>query len=698
LTSSSDEPEPFPTLAADSEADSGVSSTAPGKDDADEWQRMAARENGEPDTNHGRFLEPNGIETCNTPASEPVTLTPTEQLVAATDKVRRVWGHDSLRPQQEDAMAAFLSGQDVLLVLPTGGGKSLCYQAPALVRGGLTLVVSPLISLMKDQVDGLLQSGVRAGMIASTQDPEEQALVQRQLNRGELDLLYCSPERLTLPGFVPRLVKAGLTAIAVDEAHCISHWGHDFRPDYRELGDLRQHAPGVPMMAVTATAPPRVRVDIVAQLNLQHPVQLVGDFDRPNLTYRAQPRGRLLTQIQAVIQRHSREAGIIYALRRTDTEDLARDLATAGIRVGAYHAGLSAAKRKEVQENFLAERIDVVVATVAFGMGIDRSDVRFVIHASLPKGIEQYSQETGRAGRDGLAAECVLFYGGSDHHTWKRLMERSAEEAAATGVENAKEDLIDALERLGQMWGLAASATCRHRTLVEHFGGAYNNHHESSGCGACDVCLGELETLTDAGIVAQKILSCVVRCDQRYGAAHVTDVLRGAKTQRMRDTDHDKLSTYGLLKDLSARELRGLIDQLIAQGHLGVASGEFPTLFLTQSGARVMKAEDEVTLLRPKRPTPSSKRKALQIALDDTPVAQDLFELLRKKRRKLAAEREIPPYLIANDRTLTHLAAHHPKTQAELLATPGIGEKKALDLGPIWLEIIRDWLSTQAHS
>lgn len=677
------------------------STPARGVQDSDEWERMALWEDclAPKDQEDLPYL-PSGQWESSVKQNAPST-SPQEQLTHAIAQVRSVWGHDSLRPLQEEAMGAFLAGQDVLVVLPTGGGKSLCFQAPALARPGLTLVVSPLISLMKDQVDGLLQSGVRAGMLASTQDREEQALVQQSLARGELDLLYCSPERLTLSGFMSRLVRAGLSAIAVDEAHCISHWGHDFRPDYRLLGELRQQAPGVPMMALTATAPPHVREDIAQQLNLQQHQELVGDFDRPNLTYRAQGRGRLLTQVLGVIERHSKEAGIIYALRRTDTEDLARDLANAGVRVGVYHAGLSSAKRNKVQEDFLSERIDVVVATVAFGMGIDRSDVRFVIHASLPKGIEQYSQETGRAGRDGLAAECVLFYGGSDHHTWRRLMERSAEEAAMTGVADAKEDLDNALKRLGQMWGFAASASCRHRTLVEHFGGTYqspsdDNENGEKGCGACDVCLGELETLDDAPVVAQKILSCVVRCNQRYGAAHVTDVLRGAKTQRMRETGHEHLSTYGLLAHISARDLRGLIDQLVALGHLGVASGEFPTLFLTQSGAGVMKGNQQVALLRPKRPARSSKRKVLETALDETPIAADLFELLRKRRRELAAEREIPPYLIANDRTLTHLAAHQPQDADALLATPGIGAKKAKDLGPIWLEIIRDWLAEKA--
>lgn len=619
------------------------------------------------------------LEGCETGPERP----PEELHAATLEAVQRTFGHAALRPMQDEAVRATLEDRDVLVVLPTGGGKSLCYQAPALVRPGLTLVVSPLIALMKDQVDGLLQSGVRAAMFASDQDDEERALVRDALRRRELDLLYCSPERLSSDGFVEWLRGLGLAAIAVDEAHCISHWGHDFRPEYRMLGSLRERAGGVPVMALTATAPPRVREDIVSQLGLVDAVQLVGDFDRPNLTYRAQPRGKLLEQVLGVVGRHSGRAGIVYALRRKDTEDLARQLASAGVRAQAYHAGLDAQQRRDVQDAFLAEHIDVVVATVAFGMGIDRPDVRFVVHASLPKGIEQYSQETGRAGRDGLPAECVLFYGGSDFHTWRRLLERSAQEAAEQGSAQAQDDLDGALKRLEAMWALAGGAQCRHQVLVEHFGGDWSPGPE--GCGACDVCLGELELVADATIVAQKILSCIVRCDQRYGAAHVTDVLRGAKTQRMRETGHDQLSTFGLLSTSSAREIRSWVDQLLSQGLAGVSAGEYPTLYLTRSGAEVLKGQREVNLLRVQRPS-SSKTATKDVAPGDSKV----FEALRSLRRRLAAERSVPPYLIAGDRTLAHLAEHRPQDEAGLLATPGIGEKKVADLGPAILEVLRE--------
>ncbi|MEZ5974446.1 MAG: RecQ family ATP-dependent DNA helicase [Planctomycetota bacterium] len=443
--------------------------------------------------------------------------------------IQRVWGFDSLRPMQSEAMRSFLAGRDTLVVLPTGGGKSLCYQAPALVRPGFTLVVSPLIALMKDQLDGLTAQGVPAGMLTSAQDADERRETLQRLRHGELKLLFCSPERLMMDGFFARLRQAGLAAIAVDEAHCISHWGHDFRPEYRMLGELRRACPDLPLIALTATATPRVREDILLELSLKQPNLLVGNFDRPNLTYRMIPRQDLLRQIQEVLDRHPGEAGIVYALRRKDVDQLAVDLARKGHRVQPYHAGLDPDRRRQVQEDFLSERCDIVVATVAFGMGIDRPDVRFVVHASLPKGVEQYSQETGRAGRDGLPAECLMLYSGADFHGWRSLMERSATEAEMAGQISARDELDQGLERLSELWGFAASAQCRHRYLVEYFGGDYEGSPE--GCGACDVCLGELQTVDGAQVVAQKILSCVVRTGQRYGAAHVCDVLRNADTR-----------------------------------------------------------------------------------------------------------------------------------------------------------------------
>jgi ATP-dependent DNA helicase RecQ len=452
------------------------------------------------------------------------------------------------------------------------------------------------------------------------------------------------------------------------------------------------------MQAFTATATPEVRADIVAALGLRDPLVLVGGFDRPNLSYRIQPRRDLVRQVHGVIERHAKRAGIVYCLRRLDVEKLAQELSDLGVRCAPYHAGLAATVRTRTQQRFLDEDLDVVVATVAFGMGIDRSDVRFVVHGSLPKGLEQYSQETGRAGRDGLPAECVLFYGGADFHGWKNLMEQSAREAAAEGVENAGADLDNALERLGHVWSFATGARCRHKTLCEYFGQPFAC--PPAGCGACDVCLGEIATVADSKIVAQKILSCVVRCDQRYGAQHVTDVLRGANTQKLRQTGHDRLSTFGLLSSHTNHEVRGWIDQLVGLGHLRVADGEFPTLFLSKSGLDVMRGDLPVTLFSPAAPKAKDKERAkakeAMVLEGDAQPDPALFESLRDLRRAIAKERGIPPYLVFNDKTLALLAALRPLTAEGFRAIKGVGDKKALDLGPAFLEAITNHLRSPA--
>ncbi|MBK7643370.1 MAG: RecQ family ATP-dependent DNA helicase [Planctomycetes bacterium] len=606
-------------------------------------------------------------------------------------EVARVFGIESLRPFQEHAIEASLAGRDLVLVLPTGGGKSLCFQAPALVRPGLTLVVSPLIALMKDQVDGLRQSGVAAAMLTSAQDVSERRAVHEALERRELKLLYAAPERLVLDGFLERLVALGLCAIAVDEAHCISHWGHDFRPEYRQLGTLRARASGIPVQAFTATANERVRRDIVSELGLSDPLVLVAPCDRPNLTYRVQPRRELLNQIRGVLERHRGEAGIVYAISRKEVERLDAELRKSGVKSVAYHAGLDPDVRRRAQEAFAREEVDVVVATVAFGMGIDRTDVRFVLHAALPKGLEQYSQETGRAGRDGLPAECVLFHSGSDFFSWKNLMERSHEEARARGESPDPAALEGSIERLSQVRNFATRMVCRHRQLVEHFGQAWES---TASCEACDVCLAEIEPAPDSTILAQKILSAVVRCEQRYGAAHVTDVLRGAATQNITRTGHERLSVYGLLRENSVGEVRGWIDQLVGQDLLRVAGERYPVLVVSPTGGEVLRRTREVTLYAlpperaPKKGTRQSRRTLAPEAGEILPVDERLFERLRELRRTLARERGVPPYIIFNDRTLEQMAAHRPRTSEEFRAIKGVGDKKAAELGPAFLECI----------
>ena len=620
--------------------------------------------------------------------SAPAGEEPDAPMQALREAVRRTWGFTSLRPLQEEAVRCALAARDALVVLPTGGGKSLCYQAPALVREGLTVVVSPLISLMVDQVRGLEACGVAAGMLASTQDEDERRAVERALWERQLDLLYVAPERLMAPGFLSFVERQGLSGLAVDEAHCISHWGHDFRPEYRQLGELKRQRPDLPVQAFTATATPEVRADIARQLGLVEPEVLVGAFDRPELTYRVRPRGDLLTQVMEVVHRNAGRAGIVYCLRRADTEGLARKLAAQGVRCLPYHAGLDASERRRTQAAFDNEELDVVCATVAFGMGIDRSDVRFIVHASLPKGIEAYVQETGRGGRDGLPAECLLLYSGADFHGWKNIVERSALEE---GPGQDPAGLDHALERLDAVWRFATGAVCRHRYLARFFGqeDVWRAANPEGRCGACDVCLGEIEVADGSQVIAQKILSCVVRCAQRFGAGHIVDVLRGSDSQKLRQYGHEKLSTYGLMKEHGARELRAFIDQLVGLGCLGVAPGRYPTLHLTEDGVAAMKGELPVTLHVPPAARSKKRERARGVPdLDGLEPDPQLFEHLRKTRRELARERGVPPYVIFNDRTLAEMAARRPSTPAEFLALKGVGEKKAADLGSIFLEAV----------
>src|SRR5262245_28851238 len=473
-------------------------------------------------------------------------------------------------------MRAVVEGRDSLLVLPTGGGKSLCFQAPALVRDGLALVVSPLIALMKDQVDTLVANGIGAACYNSAMSSDQRAAVRAGLREGRYRLLYVAPERLVGDagaGALTGLSSQPIGFIAVDEAHCISQWGHDFRPEYRQLAELRQHLPGASMHAFTATATVRVRRDIVSQLGLINPVQLVGSFDRPNLVYRVVPRANLKRQILDVLARHKDQAGIVYCLSRREVDDLAAWLRDEGHRAVGYHAGLEDDERHRNQDAFLNEEVDIVVATVAFGMGIDRSDVRFVLHAGAPQSLEHYQQESGRAGRDGLEAECVLVASAADFLKWRVMLERNGE----LSVE--RRGLLRDMERY------VARVGCRHSHIVGYFGEAYPR----ASCEACDYCLGELEAVEEPVVLARKILSCVARVGQRFGAAHVTNVLRGSDAEQVAARGHASLSTFGLLRDASLDEVRGYIDQLLVHGLLRQTDDAYPVLRLTADGVKVMK-------------------------------------------------------------------------------------------------------------
>ena len=605
---------------------------------------------------------------------------------AIGDVVARYWGYTTFRPLQREAMDAVLAGRDSLVVLSTGGGKSLCFQAPALVRPGLALVVSPLISLMKDQVDTLVANGVPAGLYNSSLGADERAAVAAGLRQGRYRLLYVSPERIVGDGsdsFVALLSSCRVSFVAVDEAHCISQWGHDFRPEYRQLARLRDRLPGVSLHAYTATATARVRQDIIAQLALRDPVEFIGSFDRPNLLYRVLPRAVLKRQILDVLDRHRGEAGIIYCTSRREVDALAAWLTGLGTPALPYHAGLPDVERRRNQDAFLSERADVMVATVAFGMGIDRSDVRFVIHAGAPQSLEHYQQESGRAGRDGLEAECVLIASTADFAKWRLMLERSGE------LSPASQGLLREMERY------ATGVGCRHRHLAEYFAdhGTVGRTGRTGGCAACDVCLNELEVVEAPVVLARKILSSVARVGQRFGATHVANVLCGRASEPVVARGHDKLSTFGLLSNASVAEVRGYIEQLTGLGLLQQTGDEYRVLVLTAKGRALLKDAatcPDLALARQRQPdnaVPRARSRAEDESWQD--VDRTLFDRLRTVRLEIARSRGVPPYVIFHDSTLRDMARLRPTSLEALLTVKGVGARKADDLGAIFLTAIR---------
>jgi ATP-dependent DNA helicase RecQ len=599
--------------------------------------------------------------------------------------IARHWGFRTLRPLQEQAIRADLDRCDSLVVLPTGGGKSLCYQAPAAYRTTeTTVVVSPLISLMKDQVDSLTAAEVPALRVDSTLTEADKRDAVRELRAGNVRLLFVSPERIVTDRFQAFLREIGVRTFAIDEAHCISHWGHDFRPEYRQLATLRDKFPEAAFHAFTATATEQVRQDIIDQLHLRDPAVLVGSFDRSNLVYRVLPRHQVLDQILAVLDRHRGQAGIVYCTSRKEVDRLTARLCDLGFNAMRYRAAhpdesadFNTRQRKATHDAFRAGTCDLVVATVAFGMGIDRSDIRFVLHAGMPKSIEHYQQEAGRAGRDGLEAECLLFHSGRDVVMWKNMAAEAFEQGRID-----KELLQHSERQAEQMNAYAKGGRCRHRTLVEHFGQPF----EPAACGACDICLGEVEFEPDSTVVAQKILSCVARVGERFGIGHVADVLRGQESERIVGLGHDKLSTFGLLTDHRDRQVKDWIGQLVGAGLLDQTADQYPVLRLNDDSWQVLRRKREVRLTRSGRATGSRKSKAEEVSWEG--VNNPLFEALRTWRREVAARKGVPPYTIFHDGTLRDISRVRPTTLEGLHLISGVGEARLRDHGADVLAIV----------
>jgi ATP-dependent DNA helicase RecQ len=593
--------------------------------------------------------------------------------------LRTTFGYDAFRPLQREIIESHLAGQDVFALLPTGGGKSLCFQLPALTRPGLTVVVSPLIALMKDQVDQLQSAGVAATYLNSSLTAAEARSRLAGLHRGEWRLLYVSPERLMLEGWEDNLRAWNVAALAIDEAHCVSEWGHDFRPEYRQLSRLRKALPDVPVIALTATATEQVRLDIVKHLHLRNPQIFVASFNRPNLTYRVLAKDGPLKQIIEFLRTRADESGIVYCATRAATERTAQALVERGYSARPYHAGLGPDERGRNQELFLRDEVRIMCATIAFGMGINKPNVRWVIHYDLPKNIEGYYQETGRAGRDGLPSECLLLFSAGDAakqtHFIEEMTDDHEREVART--------------QLRLMLRYADGADCRRQQLLRYFGETFPLER----CDACDNCLEPRETY-DGTVLAQKFLSCIVRIQQAgtggCGAHHIIEVLTGAETDKIRRWGHERLSTYGIGRDLPRPQWASVFRELLRLGFVSQSEGQFPVVELTDAGRDVLRRREPITLTK-SLAAPKARRVAVrregEIVCDEI-----LFDRLRQLRKSLADQRGVPAYVIFGDATLRQLARHYPQSSRDLEGIFGMGEKKRAEFGTLFLEAINGYL------
>ncbi|MFY8327703.1 DNA helicase RecQ [Pseudoalteromonas sp. ZZD1] len=603
------------------------------------------------------------------------TQTPTPSTIVRTPAaiLKQVFGYSEFRDGQEAVINAALNGQDSLVLLPTGGGKSVCYQVPALAFDGLTVVISPLISLMQDQVAQLQALGVKAAYVNNSLNRDEQQQIYQQLHNGVIKLLYVAPEKVLQREFLERLNHLNISLFAIDEAHCVSHWGHDFRPHYCRLSELKQHFPAVPMMALTATADKATRFDIVQQLGLQNPYIHTGSFDRPNIRYTIEEKFKPLTQLLRYLKEQQNQSGIIYCTSRKRVDDIAEKLADAGLNAAAYHAGMSNEQRQFVQTGFARDDIQIVVATVAFGMGINKPNVRFVLHYDIPKSIEAYYQETGRAGRDGLAAEAIMYFDPADIGRVRRFFE---------DIEDEQRRRVEE-QRFNAMASFAEAPTCRRQILLNYF-----SEYQREQCGNCDICINPPKTF-DGTLVAQQALSCVYRAEQRFGLGYIVELLRGANTSRIRDNNHHQLSTYGIGKERSSEFWLSILRQLIHQGLLSQDITQGSALRLTEGARAVLKGEYALQMAEPRL----QAKHVYQDKLAQFNYDKKLFAKLRALRKQLADDDDVPPYVVFNDKTLAEMAQLMPTNDSEFLKVSGVGFTKLNKYGSPFLTAIRNYLA-----